>query len=43
LIRTRKALDRALEASPEAAVITMWLGMDTLHDVFFSSGGLHND
>ena len=40
LVRTRRALDKALATTPEAHVITMWLGMQDTRDVFFSTGGL---
>lgn len=43
VVRTRRALDKALTEAPDAYVVTIWLGMHTLHDVFFSTGGLAND
>lgn len=43
LVRTRRALDKALAATPEANVITMWLGMQDIRDVFFSTGSLPNE
>lgn len=39
-VKTRKALVKALAENPDAYVITMWLGMQDLRDVFFSTGGL---
>ena len=38
--KTRRALEKALTENPDAWVITMWLGMQDLRDVFFSTGGL---
>lgn len=43
LVRTRRALDKALAATPEAHVITMWLGMQDIRDVFFSTGSLPHE
>ena len=43
LVRTRRALDKALATTPEAHVITMWLGMQDIRDVFFSTGSLPNE
>ena len=43
LVRTRRALDKALANTPEAHVITMWLGMQDIRDVFFSTGSLPNE
>lgn len=43
LVRTRRALDKALATTPEAHVITMWLGMQDTRDVFFSTGSLPNE
>lgn len=40
IAKTRRALDKALAENPDAYVITMWLGMQDLRDVFFSTGGL---
>ena len=43
LVRTRRALDKALATTPEPHVITMWLGMQDIRDVFFSTGSLPNE
>lgn len=40
IAKTRRALEKALAENPDAWVITMWLGMQDLRDVFFSTGGL---
>lgn len=43
IVKTRRALEKVLAESPDAYVITMWLGMQDLRDVFFSTGGQPND
>ena len=43
IVKTRRALEKALATTPEAHVITMWLGMQDIRDVFFSTGSLPNE
>ena len=38
IVKTRRALEKVLAATPETYVVTMWLGMKDVRDVFFSTG-----